>query len=94
MMNEAEDILRCIKIARKKLTSITVDGISLAMIFGNFMVDEANNIRPDGSLKDCWKANRSLGGLVFLRINGDQWTSGRQRLKWKERLYNPLDRLS
>ena len=94
-MNEVEDILRCIKIAKtNKLTSITVDGISLAMVFGNFMVDEANNVGPDGSLEDGWKANGSLSGLVFLRIDGDQWTSGRQGLKNGKRLFNPLNRLS
>jgi len=56
------------------VTSITVYSISLAMILSNFMVDEADNVGPDGGLEDCGEADGGVGGLVLLRVNGDQGT--------------------
>ena len=64
-----------------KLTSITVDSICLTMVFGNFVVDEAYDVGPNGSLEDGWKANWGIGCLVFFRVNGNLGTRRRQRLK-------------
>ena len=64
---------------KKKLTSITVDGISLAMIFGNFMVDKRDNIWSDRGLEDGWKANWSISCFVLLTVYSDLRTCRGQR---------------
>ena len=62
------------------LTSVTVDGICLTMIFGHFMMDDTHDVGTNGGLEDSWKADGSLGSFIFLRVNGDERTSRGQRL--------------
>ena len=44
--------------------------------FGNLVVNEADNVWSNRSLEDSRQTNGGLGGLVFLRVDGDQRTSG------------------
>ena len=67
-----------------KLTSIAVDSISLTMVLGNFVVNEAHNIGPDRGLEDSRKANRGISSLVLFRIHGNLGTRRGQRLKENE----------
>ena len=59
----------------KGLTRSLADGVGLPAVLGNFIVDEADNVGPDGSLEDGGEADRRLGRVTLLVVHGNQRTS-------------------
>ena len=50
------------------------DRVRLPAVLGDFMVDEANDVGPDGGLEDGWKADCRLGVVSLLVVDGNQRT--------------------
>ena len=57
------------------------DRVRLPAVLGDFMVDEANDVGPDGGLEDGWKADCRLGVVSLLVVDGNQRTGRGKRLK-------------
>jgi len=54
------------------VTGISVDTVGLSVVLGDFVVDEGDDVRPDGSLEDGWEADRVASRFLLLVIDGDQ----------------------
>lgn len=51
------------------------------MVLGNLVVNEAHDVGANGGLEDGREADRGLGGLILLGVDGDEGASRGQRLK-------------
>jgi hypothetical protein len=51
------------------------DRVRLSAVLGDLMVDEADDVRPDGCLKDRWETDGRLGVVSLLVVDRNQGTS-------------------
>ncbi len=58
-----------------ELTCFLADRERLPAVLGDLMVDEANDVGPDGGLEDSRKADCRLGVVSLLVVDGNQRTS-------------------
>ena len=50
------------------------DRVGLSAVLGDFMVNEADNVGPDGSLEDGWQADGRLGAVALLLDDRNEGT--------------------
>ncbi len=62
-------------------TSSLADRVRLPAVLCDLIVDEADNVRPDGSLEHGREADRRLGRVALLEDDRDQRSCRGQRLK-------------
>jgi len=57
------------------VTCFLADRKRLSAVLGDLMVDEADDVRPDGCLEDRGKTDGRLGVVALFVVDGNQGTS-------------------
>ncbi len=65
-------------------TGKLADGVGLATVLGDLVVDHRHDVRADGRLVPGREGPRGAGGLILLGVDGDERTCRGQRLQHNE----------